>query len=395
MQIVYSQEQAPTHFSKSIFLVGPTPRSPETPSWRPQMLQELEAAGYDGVVFVPEPRDGSWNKNYFHQIEWEIQCLEMSDLILAWVPRDLSTMPAFTTNVEFGRYVSSQKLIYGRPDTAAKIGYLDWTYKEQTKLEPYNTLQDMAEATVSRLSNATVRTDGERNIPLHIWKTPMFQNWYGEMKAAGNRLDDAKVLWTFTIPKINFLFSYILWVKVWIESENRFKENEFIFSRSDISCILPYWLDTKSNQLLNTKVVLIKEFRSPVRNSDGFVHELPGGSSFKGHTDPLKIASEELEEETGLKIDSSRFQQIQARQLASTLSTHKAILFTISLTDQEIQEAEAIAQKGDSFGVEEDTERTFVEVKTLREIMEDDKVDWSMIGMMLNGIAKNETPQKL
>lgn len=393
LQVIYAQESAPSSYFKSIFLVGPSPRSSEVESWRPSMITELEAAGYDGVVFVPEPRSDEWTLNYIHQIEWEVNALEQCDVIVAWVPRDLETMPAFTTNIEFGKYIGSRKLIYGRPDGSPRNGYLDWNYKEQTGNEPITNIQDMA-MIATQLFEGALRTNGECKVPLLIWNTDMFQKWYKEQLAAGNRLEDAKVLWTFVVPNSNFLFSYVLWVKVWIESEQRYKDNEYIFSRSDISCIIPYWLDMESNDLLSTKIVLIKEFRSPARNSDGFVHELPGGSSFKGVKDPLKIASDELEEETGLKIASERFQKVKGRQLASTLSTHKAILFAIALTDEEIKKAEEVAKKGESFGVAEDTERTFVEVKTLREVMLTDHVDWSMIGMMLNGISAHRMEEQ-
>ena len=39
---------------KSIFLAGPTPRSKEVKSWRPEAIRLLKEKGFDGVVFVPE-----------------------------------------------------------------------------------------------------------------------------------------------------------------------------------------------------------------------------------------------------------------------------------------------------------------------------------------------------
>jgi len=386
MHIIYAREAIPNTINKSVFLVGPTPRRDNpVASWRPQMIEALAEAGFDGHVFVPEARDGEWSKDYNSQTEWEKLGLEISDRIVAWVPRNLDSMPAFTTNVEFGRYVNDGKLFYGRPDDAPKTRYLDWLYKDCTGREPCNSIQQLA-SQVAELKGAD-REGGSRYVPLDIYNTPMFQAWLKEQEAAGNRLDEAKVLWKFVIPKINFLFSYILWVKVWIDSEQRYKENEYIFTRSDISTILPYWLDLDSNDLLATKIVLIKEFRSPARNSTGFVHELPGGSSFKNKENALEIAADELKEETGLEIPASRFNQVCARQLASTLSTHKAVLFTVELTEEEIRQAEELAAKQQTFGVIEDTERTYVEVKTLRDVLLTDEVDWSMIGMMLNGIA--------
>ena len=388
MKIVYAQEALPETITKSIFLVGPTPRSDNpVDSWRPKMLEILASSGYDGHVFVPEPREGKWNQDYDKQVEWEKLCLEVSDRIIAWVPRDLKTMPAFTTNVEFGRYVNDGKLIYGRPDGTPKNQYLDWLYKDCTGRDPSTTMEELVDQ-VTGLQGMP-RSGGCRYVPLDIYNKPMFADWLAEQHAVGNRLDKAKVLWKFVIPKINFLFSYVLWVRVWIEEEQRYKENEYIFSRSDISTILPFWLDVKSNDLLATKVVLIKEFRSPVRNSSGFVHELPGGSSFKKKENALEIASDELKEETGLEIPANRFKQVFSRQLASTLSTHKSVLFSVALTDEELEKAEELAASKQAFGVAEDTERTYVEVKTLRDIFKTDEVDWSMIGMIFNGISNH------
>lgn len=387
MKILYTQENIPETINKSAFLVGPTPRSSDpVESWRPEMIKVLHDAGFDGHVFVPEFRDGVWANDYNSQVLWEKKCLEIADRIIAWVPRS-AKLPAFTTNVEFGKYVSDGKLYYGRPDKAPKTQYLDWLYEDCTGRIPCNNMSDLVTQAID--VKGACRSGGSRYVPLDIYNKPMFQDWLNDQHAVGNRLDEAKVLWKFVIPKINFLFSYCLWVRIWIEEEQRYKENEYIFTRSDISTILPYWLDLESNDLLATKIVLIKEFRSPGRNSTGFVHELPGGSSFKVKENALEIASDELLEETGIKIDSSRFKQIQSRQLAATLSTHKAVLFAVPLTKEELDKAQEVALSNKSFGIEGDTEKTYLEVKTLKEIMNSDEVDWSMIGMIINGISSH------
>lgn len=60
MQIVYAQETPPKSFTRAIFLAGPTPRSADTQSWRPEAVRLLQESGYDSIVFVPEPRNGKW-----------------------------------------------------------------------------------------------------------------------------------------------------------------------------------------------------------------------------------------------------------------------------------------------------------------------------------------------
>lgn len=128
----------------SIFLVGPTPRSRAVKSWRPDAIEILKELNYDGQVIVPERSVPADHVDYDAQVEWEHFGLDYCINIAAWIPRDLVTMPAFTTNVEFGMYVDSSKLLYGRPDDAPKNRYLDWVYKKfnPTRLI-HNNLKDL------------------------------------------------------------------------------------------------------------------------------------------------------------------------------------------------------------------------------------------------------------
>lgn len=81
--------------------------------------------------------------DYDDQVEWEHYGLEHCSRIIFWIPRKISTMPAFTTNVEFGHYVNSGRVIYGRPDNAEKCRYLDWLYKKYNWRPIYNDLKTM------------------------------------------------------------------------------------------------------------------------------------------------------------------------------------------------------------------------------------------------------------
>ena len=110
---------------KSIFLAGPTPRVPEVPSWRPYAVDTLrEVFEFDGTVFVPEAEDGKRHNEPDHQISWEWEALNQATIVVFWVPRELVTMPAMTTNVEFGMLVTSGKLVLGAPADAPKMSYL-------------------------------------------------------------------------------------------------------------------------------------------------------------------------------------------------------------------------------------------------------------------------------
>lgn len=380
--IVYAGNTPPESFSKSIFLIGPTPRKGSGVPWRMEMIKALEGAGYDGVIYVPEPEDGDWPNNYDEQVDWERQYINECDVIVAWVPRNIETMPAFTTNVEFGEALATGKLVYGRPDGAPKTRYLDSRYKSEWGKEPCSTMNAVAEAVVARIGEGAERTKGLRSVPLDIYRSLQFQSWYKTQSEAGNRLDGARVLWVkYVGPKKNFLFTYALHVNMWVESEQRHKSNEFIISRTDIMVVVP-WYKSKSEPTI--EIVLVKEFRSPGRTGDGFVHELPGGSSMKPNQDALEVASHELEEETSLRIDSSRFHTVfnNTRQLAATFSTHQATIFSVELTIEEFKRAKKLAASGKSFGVEGDSEKTYVEVMSLSGILVNQLLDWTQLGML-------------
>lgn len=108
----------------SIFLAGPTPRDAQTPSWRPQALEILAELGFDGTVYVPESADWSAHDNYDAQVAWEVEALNKATVVAFWIPRHIESMPAFTTNVEFGMYLKSGRAALGHPTDAPKMRYL-------------------------------------------------------------------------------------------------------------------------------------------------------------------------------------------------------------------------------------------------------------------------------
>lgn len=128
---------------KSIFLAGPTPRDENTISWRIDVCDRLEKLGFDGVVYNPEYSSWKPKSSYIDQAEWEREALTEATVILFWIPRDLKDMPAFTTNVEFGYWLHTGKVIYGRPDNSVKNKYLDWLYKVDYNKEPFNDLDEL------------------------------------------------------------------------------------------------------------------------------------------------------------------------------------------------------------------------------------------------------------
>lgn len=118
VKLVMAREPLPA--GPSVFLAGPTPdKSNPIPSWRPTALKIL-ADEWVGprtlTVLSPESRNGVRADRYETQVDWETDARAAADAILFWIPRDLKTLPGFTTNVEFGLDVTSGRAVLGIPN---------------------------------------------------------------------------------------------------------------------------------------------------------------------------------------------------------------------------------------------------------------------------------------
>jgi len=375
MQVVYARQPFPRSFRRAIFLAGPTPRSPEVRSWRPDALTELAARGFDGVVFVPEDSDGSRRFDYVDQVEWEEEGLRLADAIVFWIPRDLATLPGFTTNVEWGVWHDSGKAVLGAPPGAPKNEYLRH-YASKARAPVADSLGGTIDAALAMIGEGALREGGEREVPLFVWREAGFQAWYAAQRGAGHRLDGARLHWHFRSGPGRHLFCWALQVKVFVPEEGRHKSGEVLISRSDIAAVMAYHDGPRGRE-----VVLVREFRSNAATADGYVHELPGGSSFVPGKDGRALAAMELAEETGVSIAAERFVAGGERQCMATLLTHRAELYSVALGAEEI--AVFKARAGQRFG-ENESERTYVEVRTVAEILAARDVDWTHVGMILS-----------
>ena len=146
IRAIYAEEDIHTEDFK-VFLAGPTPRDRHTRSWRPSMLNALKMANFHGTVYLPEKRKKQDGYNYVDQVKWEEWALDEADLIIFWVPRDLERMPAFTTNIEFGEWMKSGKVVLGYPESAVKMKYMRHK-AEQNGIPTYNDMDKLAERVV-------------------------------------------------------------------------------------------------------------------------------------------------------------------------------------------------------------------------------------------------------
>ncbi|MWA02080.1 hypothetical protein F8568_017215 [Actinomadura sp. LD22] len=229
--------------------------------------------------------------------------------------------------------------------------------------------------------STTPAAGGEQGVPLRIRRTASFRRWYAAQRDAGNVLLGASPVWTTAAGnESGAVFFWALHVRMRVGAEDRVKDNEVVISRPDVSVVALY---RPGPSLDETVVVLVREFRSPASTSDGYVHELPGGSS-PGAPDPLVQAVDEVAEETGLRVDPRRFRAHGSRQVAATVSAHHAYLFSVEITDGELAWLRARLDR--PLGVEADSERTWVEIATYGEIRAARLVDWATLGMLAEAL---------
>ena len=156
MEIIYTLEEEST-FNNSIYLAGPTYRPDENGNqksgWREEAINILKELNFNGVLFVPECRNGKSLKDwsYSRQVKWEMDKMGNCNVILFWIPRDMKELPALTTNTEFGEYLYSGKIVIGAPKDSENNRYLE----ERCKIEDikwHNNLKNTIEETLNNLT---------------------------------------------------------------------------------------------------------------------------------------------------------------------------------------------------------------------------------------------------
>lgn len=225
----------------------------------------------------------------------------------------------------------------------------------------------------------------EANVPPEIWNTPSFQQWLTSQKAAGNRLDGFEPYLVFKVGLAkNIVFFWAGHVNIWVESEQRHKSNELVIGRPDIMHVVAFHKPDGAH-LLDTQILLVREFRSTSTTADGFIREVPGGSGAKGERQE-DHASREFWEETSIEIGVDRLLPLGARQVASTTATHRAHVFSVVLTRGKMDTTRKMRQAGN----EGEFERTYPEVYLFRDLLREPVTDWSNLGMITAALLATE-----
>lgn len=195
--VVHVDEEPPAAWSAAVYLCGPTPTDPQEPSWRPAAVAALRA-GWSGegtlVLFVPEPSPGGCYPAYADQIAWEETAMRLSDVIAFWIPRDMARLPGLVSNIKWGAWCGSGRAVLGSPPEAARMDYL-LHFADALAVPVAPTVEETVRAALDRVGPGIRRSGGERAVPLPVWRTDPFQQWYAAQTAVGDRLLDARVDW--------------------------------------------------------------------------------------------------------------------------------------------------------------------------------------------------------
>ena len=129
MKIIIPRDLIDTNILEpTIFLAGPTLRNNirDFTPWREDTIKLFSEKKFKGTLFIPEPFQG----DYERQIRWEEHYLDKCNCIMFWIPRNMQTLPGLTTNIEFGEWMKSSKVVLGFPKEAEHMGYLEYKAKK-------------------------------------------------------------------------------------------------------------------------------------------------------------------------------------------------------------------------------------------------------------------------
>jgi 8-oxo-dGTP pyrophosphatase MutT (NUDIX family) len=344
-------------------------------------LRLLAERGYSGIVLLPEPREKGTAISPDRLSRWEDEALRHCDLILMWLPAE--ALSDFAAIQRWGLLQRSGKLILGTP---MHDGPLCQT-AERLRIPLAHSLEALMTLGQQLCRPGVYRRGGERSVPLSLWRSPSFQSWLSALVHAGHRLDGIDLEWTHRARGIGRPpFLWAIRPRVQLSGERGLQNGEVVIGRADISATVLYHR-SKATPLLATQVVLVREFRAAVRNHGGYAWMLPGGSAARAserHHDARATAAQEIREETGLELASDLLEPVPLgdRQLLASLSSHHGHLFRAALSNAQLATLLQTASAGRPLGATP-SERCYVSVRRLEELLAEPDLDWSQLGMVL------------
>jgi hypothetical protein len=167
----YQDADLPADFRDrdSVFLAGPTSRHQTLMSnWRCEAVRFLREAGFEGYIYVPEPRgkeeEGDFTeRSYIHW--WESNRLFAAKKKAFWVPRDGNELLGLNTNFEWAYFLGRKAagemfpIFIGWPNGAARMGLPHHYSMERTGCHRFTNLRGMCNAIAGKFSQDDVTYD--------------------------------------------------------------------------------------------------------------------------------------------------------------------------------------------------------------------------------------------
>lgn len=363
----------PEVVTRSIFLSGPAAK-PGRPDRRQQVIRYLDSIGWTGDVFDPIILGHTKATIPDAVFEWQRQARKISDIVLIDLEGEGGVSSAGTRE-EAERHTPLAKAV-------TAISAAQQTDPLVLRMLERNTpvvigLRPAVDEAVRLIGPAVERRDGERFVPIQIYRTPQFKNWLDGHKANGSYLLDADVLWVhrFTPDKL-FGFAIHFAIKNHIDGE--IKDIEFVVFRPDMSHVVPIFPNVHDPE--DPWIISVTEFRSANTARLGAV-EPPGGSPKLGSSlTNLEVGREELGQETGIWLDPSRFFNIGSYQAASTITAHRVHVHGVILQPSEFRRA--LKEANVVMGEREETERVTRLILRRSELQEGSYYDLVAQGML-------------
>lgn len=341
--IVHAGETPPSEWDASVFLAGPVPRDPDVPSWHPEaiaLLRKRWAGPGRLTVFAPEPRGGVAVEGT-HSMAWEEAGLRRCDVVLFWIPRDMSTMPGLTTNIEWGIWHASGKAVLGVPPEAVGVDYP----LEQARdhgVPTASTLAGAVDHALAAVGTGARRRGGETEAPLALWRAPGFERWYTARREAGDALLGARLEWASragTGP--GGLDHWAARVRLRLPGDQA--ADETLIAAPDTARLVLY--------------------RPAPRSGDTVVALLCGRPC---PADPLHWAAETARAALGQAFEPERLRDHGSRRIAPAPAVHHAHLVSAEITETELERLRADGRAAAS----------------LAELHTEPEPDWAVLGMI-------------
>lgn len=144
---VYKPLEQINQLSNGIFLAGPSPRMDKIYEydcqWRQYVIQRFRELGYKGDLIDPINRKFD-QTNLVEQVKWQRDAMMKSSLVFFWIPRS-EQHPGFTTNVQFGTWLTNKSILLGCPKDSIKNDYLKIRFQLDNTGTVFNDLDKMIE----------------------------------------------------------------------------------------------------------------------------------------------------------------------------------------------------------------------------------------------------------